>query len=78
MAGIMPGDPADYRTFETAGGGRGGRARRDRSYCQGYCRRDQDCSHSRHTIKDFESSLKHSCKYPRSLAESLILPNLSM
>jgi hypothetical protein len=22
MAGIMPGDPADYRTFETAGGGR--------------------------------------------------------
>jgi hypothetical protein len=22
MAGIMPGDPADYRAFETAGGGR--------------------------------------------------------
>ena len=44
MAGIMPGDPADYRTFQTAGGGRWGRARRDRSYCQGHCRRDQDCS----------------------------------
>jgi hypothetical protein len=46
MAGIMPGDPADYRTFQTAGGGRWRRARRDRSYCQGYCHRDQECSHS--------------------------------
>ena len=46
MASIMPGDPADYRTFETAGGGRWGRDRRDRSYCQGYRRRDQNCSHS--------------------------------
>ena len=42
MAGIMPGDP-DYGTFQTAGGGRWGRARRDRNYCQDHRRRDQDC-----------------------------------
>src|SRR6516162_3125041 len=46
MTGIMPGDPADQRTFQTAGSRRRGRTRRDRSYSQGYCHRDQERSHS--------------------------------
>jgi len=68
MADIMPRDPPNYRTFQTAGGGRWGRARRDRSYCQGYCRRDQGCSHSRHPSKISRYPGQHSCKYPRALS----------
>ena len=46
MTDIMSCGPADHRTFQTAGGGRWGQARRDRSYYQGYCHRDQEYSHS--------------------------------
>ena len=66
VAGMMPGDPADCRTFQTAGGGRWGRARRGRSYCLGYCRRDQDCSHSRHLSKVSRRCVQRFFKYPRS------------
>ena len=45
MTGRMPGDPADRRTFQTAGSRRRDRTRRDRSHSQGYRRRDQERAH---------------------------------